>query len=147
MLTTQEIQTKVEYWKRVKELWAKSDRDCNCGGPAMGTDHSPDCKYLLAWDDAVEQADDEKYLSEQEWDGDKDGVNVRELKTRYKVRVVRSRDHFHIAVRDVVVDFIYTSEFFFWTKGFAQKAADAYADSCSFELKTFLNWTKKNFQN
>ena len=29
---------------------------CNCGGPQYGTDHSPDCAILLAWDDAVEEA-------------------------------------------------------------------------------------------
>ena len=77
MLTTQEVRTKVEYWKRVKELWEKSDHACNCWGPAMGTDHAPDCNYLLTWDDAVQDADDEQYLSEQEWDGDTDGVNSR----------------------------------------------------------------------
>jgi len=31
---------------------------CNCGGPQYGTDHSPDCTYVLAWDDAI---DDYKY--------------------------------------------------------------------------------------
>lgn len=26
---------------------------CNCGGPATGTDHSPDCQIHLAWDNIV----------------------------------------------------------------------------------------------
>lgn len=32
---------------------------CNCGGPSMGTGHSPDCEYELLGDDAQSQAADD----------------------------------------------------------------------------------------
>jgi hypothetical protein len=32
---------------------------CNCGGPSMGTGHSPDCEYEFASDDAQTQAIDD----------------------------------------------------------------------------------------
>jgi hypothetical protein len=28
---------------------------CNCGGPAMGTGHSPDCEWVLGLDDLAEE--------------------------------------------------------------------------------------------
>jgi hypothetical protein len=38
-----------ELRKRIKS----GEVRCNCGGPQMGTDHSPDCQINLAWDDII----------------------------------------------------------------------------------------------
>ena len=43
---------------------------CNCGGPSMGTGHSPDCEYELLGDDAQSQAVDdvwEAIAEAREW--------------------------------------------------------------------------------
>lgn len=50
--------------ERIKEELKRMDTRCNCGGPSMGTDHSPDCQYILAWYDAADQVDDEIYEEE-----------------------------------------------------------------------------------
>lgn len=44
-----------ELKKRIK---AGSVR-CNCGGPSLGTDHSPDCRINLAWDEIVQELRDD----------------------------------------------------------------------------------------
>lgn len=44
-----------------QEMFQAMRPHCNCGGPQMGTDHSPDCEYVLAWDRAVATARDEHY--------------------------------------------------------------------------------------
>lgn len=40
---------------------------CNCGGPAMGTDHSPDCAYVLDLEAA--------WQAEQEGDSEPDDAD------------------------------------------------------------------------
>ena len=35
-----------------------------CGGPASGTDHAPDCAFVLAWEEAAEELEAERYEAE-----------------------------------------------------------------------------------
>ena len=41
-----------------KQEIARKGITCNCGGPQYGTDHSPDCELLLAWDEAKDLYND-----------------------------------------------------------------------------------------
>jgi hypothetical protein len=45
---------------------------CNCGGPAMGTDHSPDCQFVLdseeCWDEHFcREAEECEFCGAPQW--------------------------------------------------------------------------------
>ena len=42
------------------------DTACDCGGPPTGTDHAPDCRLLLALDDAEAAWKEEVYQITQQ---------------------------------------------------------------------------------
>lgn len=59
---------------RAKELMKASNVICNCNGPLMGTDHSPDCAVVLEMDDCEYHAKAEWYEAhfddeEDDYDG------------------------------------------------------------------------------
>ena len=55
------IERRRQTWiaERARELLrAGSGARCNCGGPSMGTDHSPDCEHVQALDGTYLTAED-----------------------------------------------------------------------------------------
>lgn len=38
------------------QMFKKNKIKCDCGGPEMGTSHSPDCAYVLASEDCWHEA-------------------------------------------------------------------------------------------
>ena len=50
--------------QRTAKIYKYANARCDCGGPAMGTAHAPDCAIELAWDNAKEEAADQLFQEE-----------------------------------------------------------------------------------
>lgn len=50
---------------RATELMKEWNIRCNCGGRQYRTGCAPDCEIELAWDDAVAQAEEELFDTEE----------------------------------------------------------------------------------
>ena len=64
---------------------------CNCGGPQMGTGHSPDCENILSLDDLWEEYKDYLYEQEIKEEEEEDEVDFSGTQSDYAERMEERR--------------------------------------------------------